>query len=220
MQRRAHADSRYERQQQIIEMLRPTAPSTAVRLERCAAARAGRRRDKWPWTCRSAGCQWCGPRLAMRWWRGLEQWVLTSGDAASLIVFAAHSAYDPVERARRLRRGLRDVRDRTAREDGRWRCVTFAGMVDAFGHAVIFVRHPGLRRDVIAARLSRRWPRLDAVEVGDVRPFTGLPANLAAALASARRGVEPLRIVVMPQRLRDQALVPSPEREPMPFIVG
>lgn len=216
------ADSREERQQRAIEMLRAEEPALAARLERCAAARVGRRRDRWPWTCRSAGCQWCGPRLAARWWRGLEHWTLSSACCASLMLIIGFPFAEPVERARRLRRGLRDVRDRAAQDDPRWRGVSLAGVVDPNGRALVLVRHPGLWRDAVAARLARRWPELEAKEVGAVRPSAGLPAELAARLGQRRRGMEPLRIVVMPQRPTSQALItpPEPEREPMPFVIG
>ncbi len=218
---RSDQHEREERQGHVIAALRMSAPATALRLEQCAAMRRERSRSRWPWTCRSPGCQWCGPRIAARWWRGMEQWSLASGDAVSLFTTDATSSEAAVRTAPLVRRGLRDVRDRAAREDIRWRTVSFAGLVDANGRALVIVRHPSLPRAVVGARLKRRWPASTLMDAGNVQPLFSLPEMLAVHLAQRRRGVEPLRIVVMPQRPRQaKPLFDVPDQEPLPFLIG
>jgi hypothetical protein len=50
---------------------------------------------------------------------------------------------DPIVAIRRVRKGLRDVRDRTARQDRRWAGVEFAGLAGE-GRALCLVRQPGI----------------------------------------------------------------------------
>jgi hypothetical protein len=59
--------------------------------------------------------------------------------------------------ARRLWRGLRDVRDRMARRNRRWRDVSFAGMAGGDGVALVTVTHEGVDRRKVQDVLRRRW---------------------------------------------------------------
>lgn len=198
-------------------MLREKAPLIASRLERCAAERFARRRDRWPWTCRSSGCQWCGPRLAARWWRGLAQW---AGEAAApalhMVLPEQHGPLIGV--APKLRRALRDLRDRAARNDLRWRAVAIAGMLDGSGRAHVLIRHMELPATLAVRTMMRRWPKARYVDSSEMGPrFFFSPAD-AAALARARRGVEPLRVVVLAQRPRRPRQAASGGRDPMPWL--
>src|ERR1700722_12792600 len=86
----------------------------ALRLARCQSARLWRSTG-WVWRCRLVGC-WSCRRANMRiWWAGMREW---AGLDATLI--SIPSGDDAIEAMRRLRRGLRDVRDRAARRDQRW----------------------------------------------------------------------------------------------------
>ena len=174
----------------------------AARLRRCAEARAARRRgDGWPWTCRSAGCAWCRRALLLRWWRGLRSWVEQDGAPVSLAALPlGHEPGRLRAAVSRLRRACRDVRDRAARRSRRWRGVVMAGMATAQGIALVLVGHAGVARAEVVRALSGRWP---GAAVGD--PAAALPswimsAEDAAELARARRGAEPLRVVVAAQR--------------------
>jgi hypothetical protein len=118
---------------------------------------------------------------------------------------------------------LRDVRDTTARHRKAWRPVAMAGMASGDGTALIPVRHPGLSRGEITDVLGRRWPDLLASDVGAAEPTWSMPIDDVVELAPARRGVEPLRIVVLPQRcsaaLNSErgGISRASEVEPMPW---
>jgi hypothetical protein len=215
-------DERMLRQREVVTALRAIgADNIAARLQRCVAARVGRSRQHWPWRCHSSGCQWCGPRAGRRWWRGIEEWAVMSGEPCALVVISAPQL--PImETAPRLRRGLRDVRDRAARLDRRWRSVSMAGVVDCSGRALVLVRHPSLPPDAVASRMARRWPSASLHPPGSLAPRFDLTVPLAVALAAKRRGVQPLRIVIMPQRPPGVAEVPVRrcDREPMPLLTS
>src|SRR3954471_4758539 len=111
-------------QREIIQALRAGDETrVADRLERCMLVRLTRRRDGgWPWTCGSAGCRWCGPAQSRRWWLGIERWAIASGDPISLTVVPLQVGPNGIRRAvARLRRLLRDMRDRTGRQRRHWR---------------------------------------------------------------------------------------------------
>jgi hypothetical protein len=129
---------------------------------------------------------------------------------------------DPIRRARHLRRGLRDVRDRAARTDNRWRAVAFAGMIDDDA-ARLLVVHANLHPASMEGALRRRWPEARTL-AGMVPEWPGsirLNASTLVALAAGRRGVEPLRIVVAAQRARPMPVVGhgtgALSAEPMPI---
>ena len=66
--------------------------------------------------------------------------------------------------------------------------------------AFVLVRHPGIARHEVAAVLGRRWPAAVVRKIGAAEPSWSMSVEDAAELARARRGVEPLRIVGLPQR--------------------
>ena len=83
------------------------------------------------------------------------QW---SAATASLAIIPLHSSADLPDAVRRLRRGLRDVRDRMARHKRSWGDVSFAGMAGSDGVALVLVTHEGIDRHEVEAVLRRRWP--------------------------------------------------------------
>jgi hypothetical protein len=124
----------------------------------------------------------------------------------------------------RLRRACRDVRDRAARRRAPWRHVALAGMATG-NSALLFVRHTGIGRSEVAAVLEARWPDVSVGDVGAAEPSWTLATADAAELARVRRGVEPLRIIVLAQHTAAGALnrdaargAPAPI-EPMPTLV-
>lgn len=134
-------------------------------------------------------------------------------DFLSVTLPAGHLSATPA-----LRRALRDVRDRVARADPRWAKVCMVGMVGADLRAALLVIHPSLPRVIVERVLQRRWrtAKFDT----DNDPDFVFTADLAATLGRARRGTEPLRIVVMPQRPRTGG-PPAPEQvtmDPLPLI--
>jgi hypothetical protein len=99
--------------------------------------------------------------------------------------------------------------------------VAIAGMATGDGTAHVFVRHPGVAREEVAAVLHKRWPAALVGVVGASEPSWALSVKDAAGLARARRGVEPLRIVVLARRVADTAGAAArdsaPPPEPMPI---
>jgi hypothetical protein len=125
--------------------------------------------------------------MAGRWWRGFRIWLV--GTEISLAIIALNG--DPITATRRLRKGLRDVRDRAARHDHRWAAVAMAGLTDE-GRALILIQHAGITRDELWTRFERRWPAVIVVDRGDATPSSRMTVDAAAALARRRRGIEPI----------------------------
>jgi hypothetical protein len=75
-------------------------------------------------------------------------------------------------------------------------------MVGGDGSAFILVEHEGGDRREVLMVLRRRWPELVLKNLDNEVPTATMLVDDAADLARFRRGVEPLRIVVLPQRDR------------------
>jgi hypothetical protein len=76
------------------------------------------------------------------WWGTFEQWL--GSLQVSLAVIPIDG--DPISTTGRMRKGLRDVRDRTSRRDHRWRSVVLAG-ISGQDRALILVQHAGINFD-------------------------------------------------------------------------
>ena len=214
-------------QERLIAALQGSGDThVAARLQRCMAAMTTRRQGAgWPWMCRgSGGCVWCRQALGRRWWRGLRHWIMEGGGAATLaVVPLPHSPGGLRPAVRRLRRAVRDVRDRAARRRRAWRAVAIAGMAAGDDQALLLVRRRQIDPEEVAEVFEARWPDAFVGPVGAVEPSWSLTTEDAAELARVRRGVEPLRIVVPPQRVADTgarhrhaALEMPVSLEPMP----
>ena len=83
--------------------------------------------------------------------------------------------------------------------------------------ALVLVAHDGVDRRELLETLHRRWPDVVIKGLEQEEPTMATAASNAADLGRCRRGVEPLRIVIMPQR--DQQAIISPIVEPMPVVV-
>jgi hypothetical protein len=214
-------------QREVIAILRAGgAMRLADRLDRCMAVRLARcRGGGWPsWTCRSAGCRWCGSTMARRWWLGLRAWIEQSGAIVSLAVVPAHHQPGGLRAAvARLRRMLRDLRDRQARRHARWCGVAMAGMVASGDVAFVLIQHADMARSEVGGILRGRWPRAVISNPDASPPSWRFSAPDAAELARIGRGVEPLRIVVLPQRIADgcphRTSAPPVTIEPLPTCV-
>jgi hypothetical protein len=145
----------------------------------------------------------------------MSQW--SAAATSSLAIMRIDSAAGLPDAVRRLRRALRDVRDRTARCRNRWRDVSFAGMAGGDHAALVMIAHDGVDRHEVEAVLRRRWPDVALKELGQEEPAVAMSPGEAADLGRCRRGVEPLRIVIMPQQ--DQQTITLPVIEPMPLVV-
>ena len=78
------------------------------------------------------------------------------------------------------------------------------------------ISHDGVDRREVLDVLRPRWPHVLVKDPEAEEPTVGMSAADAAELGRRRRGVEPLRIVVMPQQGRT---VVTPVIEPMPVLV-
>jgi hypothetical protein len=67
--------------------------------------------------------------------------------------------------------------------------------------------------------LRGRWPNVVMKDSAQEEPAWTMAADDAANLGGRRRGVEPLRIMVMTQRVARVTVTPAPAIEPMPVIV-
>ena len=140
------------------------------------------------------------------WWGGIRDWA--APDTSSLLIIALRTPTGLRDAVQRLRRGLRDVRDRTVQQNDRWRTVCFAGIVGGDGTAFLLVEHEGVDRREISAVLRRRWPEGVLKSLDNEAPTPTMMTDDAADLARSRRGVEPLRIVILPQRERQLGTSP------------
>jgi hypothetical protein len=151
-----------------------------------------------------------------RWWRGFRIWL--SGIDISLAVIPLAPDDDPMAAIKRVRKGLRDVRDRTARDADCWQSVAFAGMLSEH-EAMVLVQHARIDREEVGSILARRWPGIVISNVRDAQPSSWMTVAATAALARKRRGIEPIRIIV-PAQVR-AALVEGEDRgqdRAMPFV--
>jgi hypothetical protein len=165
----------------------------AGRLMRCQRERRCRS-NRWPWRCRSAGCWQCRRAMMRRWWRGFQVWL---GDTDVSLMQIPISG-DLISITRRLSKALRDVRDRTARQDNRWQSVAMAGLVDG-DQALILIEHSGTDRDEVWSILERRWPEVVLQDAGNIQPSSRMTVEDATLMARRRRGIEPIRIVILAQ---------------------
>jgi hypothetical protein len=102
----------------------------------------------------------------------------------------------------------RDVRDTMARRRYRWRDVGFAGMAGGDREALVMVTHDGVDQCEVLDVLHRRWPHVVLKDLAQEEPTVAMTAEDATDLGRCRRGVEPLRIVVMSQYDRQPTTLP------------
>jgi hypothetical protein len=85
--------------------------------------------------------------------------------------------------------------------------------------AMVMISHDGVdRRDVLDV-LCRRWPDVVLKDFMQEVPMWEMTPKDAADLGTRRRGAEPLRIMVMPQRITRVTVAPLREIGPMPILV-
>jgi hypothetical protein len=214
----------------IATLYRTGDAEPARRIQRCQDARTARRGtggEGWPWRCRSAGGCWsCRRTAARRWWLGIRHWASEGGVPVSLAILPLPYGRGELRAAvARLRRICRDLRDRVARRRPLWRSAALAGMASSAGTAWLLVRHPGVTREELDGVLRWRWPDATVGDVGAVMPSWVLSIDDAVELAQARRGVEPLRVVVLPQRASVSSYfggareARTGQLEPMPLLL-
>ena len=207
----------YTEQQAVIgALLSIDEPDLAARLGRCMMAhRSPHHGEGRPFSCQSAGCVWCRRVMMQGWWDGICNW---AGATSSLVILSVGSSVGLPDATRHLRRAIRDVRDRVARHRNPWREVRFGGLIGGDRRALVMVSHDGIDRREVFDVLQRRWPDVLIKKPAQEEPtWDMLPAD-AAELGRCRRGIEPLRVVVMPQH--DREVTASSFVGSIPVFVG
>jgi hypothetical protein len=92
-------------------------------------------------------------------------------------------------------------------------------MIGGDHRALVLISHHGIdRRDVLDV-LRRRWLDVALKDLEQEEPVWEMTPDDAAELGMRRRGVEPLRILVMPQKITRVTVAPLHEIGPMPILV-
>jgi hypothetical protein len=191
----------------------------AAKLDKCMSARTLRGTGRRPRICGCAACPWCANAVCGRWALGCAKWigVEEAPSVTSVALLLSWRAGAMRIAVRRIRRALRDWRDRLSREDGRWSGVAVAGLVGADGILVLHIRHDALPADAVTSMIRRRWPAA-YIARANVLSFDWTMAD-RLELAMARRGTEPIRVILAPQGWHSEFEPPSPDScviEPMP----
>lgn len=222
---RAALDEAEAEQVEIISMLRDVgAHDLADRLLRCQQARLARRGSAtttWPWRCGGVGCWACRRTAMRRWWAGICHWAADAGFPFTLIHLSSPSEnHEPVLRAARFRRRLRDARDKAARRDARLAHVAFAGMVCGDASALVLAQHPSIAQRRIVEMVCGGGQGSMVGTADLLSPTWAMSPEHVVQLAMARRGIEPLRVVVMPQRTTQTAVIGCGEMPPLPILIS
>jgi hypothetical protein len=85
--------------------------------------------------------------------------------------------------------------------------------------ALLLISHEGVERREVINVLTRRWPDAVLKDLEYEEPMWEMTPDDAAKLGNRRRGVEPLRILVMPQKVARATVAPLREIGPMPVLV-
>ena len=80
---------------------------------------------------------------------------------------------------------------------------------------MVLISHEGVDRREVQDVLGRRWPEVVVKNLEQEEPAVTMSPGDAADLGRCRRGIEPLRIVIMPQHDRQ---ITAPVIEPMPVL--
>ncbi|MBL6454532.1 hypothetical protein JMJ55_04295 [Belnapia sp. T6] len=79
-----------------------------------------------------------------------------------------------------------------------WRSMALAGMATGDSELLLLVRHAEIDRAEVFDVFERRWPDMTLSAVGSISLTWNLTIEDAVEIAHAKRGVEPLRTVVLP----------------------
>jgi len=170
-----------------------------VRCQLMRRERGGAGHDGWPWRCRSGGCYACRRARVRSALAAATEWAAESGVAHSLIQIPMDHVDGEIRLAvRRLRREVRRLRDRLAVRDSLWQRVEIGGIANSSTMDLLAL-HASMPRAQVAHRFSVRWPGARVTPLESNWSADGfMSCEDAAALARARRGIEPLRLYVGP----------------------
>ena len=92
--------------------------------------------------------------------------------------------------------------------------------MDGDHRALIIVAHQDTDLREVQDVLRRRWPDVVVKDFAHEEPTWAMNSDDAADLGPRRRGIEPLRIMVMPQRVQRMIVAHTPVIvEPMPVVL-
>ena len=97
--------------------------------------------------------------------------------------------------------------------------LSVSGLMGGDHKARVMISHQGVDHRAVLHVLGRRWPNVVLKEFERKEPAWGMSADDAADLGSHRRGVEPLRVVVMPQKAQRVTVAPPVLIESMAVLV-
>ena len=206
----------YTEQQAVIDaLLSISEPDLAARLDRCMTSHRSRHHGAGrQFSCQSAACTWCRRAMIHGWWVGICDWAAVT---SSLAILSIDSSIGLLDATRHLRRAIRDVRDRVARHRNEWRDVRFAGIIGGDRRTMLMVSHERVDRCEVQDVMRRRWPDVLINKPGREEPVWEMSPDDAAGLGQCRRGIEPVRLVIMPQRERE--VTTSSPVDSMPVLV-
>jgi hypothetical protein len=92
-------------------------------------------------------------------------------------------------------------------------------MIGGDHRALVLISHEGVDRRDILDVLRRRWPDIVLKNLEHEEPMWEMTPDEAAGLGTRRRGVEPMRILVMPQKITRVVVAPAVMVEAMPVLV-
>lgn len=229
----------------------------AVKLARCQTEREDYRAGLFArasYHCRAAGCPFCHSFRAAKWQQmAADRVASVAGESASIFTVSLRTcdSMSAVHDATRsLRRRLRNLRDRRAAADGRYRNMSLSGLVSPHpmrgGHVApsfsAVMSHPRIQRHAIESTLMHLFQRSRV----SMRPCPTSPADQARALAAealqcqttakldltheakictwlhrTRCGAMHLRVAISPMGARQQAEDDmTDDTEAMPVLFG
>ena len=83
-------------------------------------------------------------------------------------------------------------------------------MIGGDNRALIVISHEGVDRRELLDVLTPRWPDVVLKDLGQEEPMWEMTPDGAACLGTHQRAVEPLRILVMSQRITWVTVAPVP----------
>jgi hypothetical protein len=97
--------------------------------------------------------------------------------------------------------------------------VAFAGMMGGNHRALVLISHQGVDRCEVLDMLCRRWPDVVLKDLAQEEPVWEMATDDAADLGSRRRGIEPLRLAVMSQKITRVIVAAAPVIDATPVVI-
>ena len=92
-------------------------------------------------------------------------------------------------------------------------------MIGGDHRGIVLISHEGVDRRELQDVLKARWPDVVLKALEHEEPMWTMTPDDAADLGARRRGAEPLRIMVMPQKITRVTVAPVAVIAPMPVVI-